>query len=139
MDVTGINNNMINFSIDNAKEQTKSNEFEKILKKAYNENDEKELKKQCKEFEKVFLNMMYKQMKATVPKAELIENSFASQTFEEMFDEKITEEVAKGSGVGLGDMLYKSLIRDMKATYKKTDGVDNGEKEKTDIFQEKTE
>jgi len=139
MDISGINNNITKFSMENAKKQTESAGFEKTLKKAYNEKDEKELKKQCKEFEKIFLDMMYKEMRATVPKAELVENSFASQTFEEMFDNKITEEVAKGPGVGLGDMLYKSLVREMKSTYKKADGAENGEKEKTDIFQEKTE
>lgn len=118
MDITGINNNMINSQIDNAKSQLKKDEFETRLKKAYNEKDEKELKKACKDFEQIFLGIMYKQMKATIPKSDLVENSFAQDTFEGMLDDQIAGEVAKGPGIGLADMMFKSLSREMKSTYK---------------------
>ncbi|MGE5327901.1 MAG: rod-binding protein [Deltaproteobacteria bacterium] len=129
--IGGINNNMVDFSVDNAKSKIKSNEFESTLKKAYSEKDEKQLKKVCKDFEQIMLNMMFKQMKATIPKSDLTENSFAKQTFEEMYYEKITDEVAKGQGIGLADMLYKSLSKDMNSTYVRTG--DKKDEKQTDM------
>jgi len=115
--IGGINNNMVDFSVDNAKNQVKRNEFESALKKAYSEKDEKQLKKVCKDFEQIMLNMMFKQMRATIPKSDLIENSFAKETFEGMYYEKISEEMTKGRGMGLADMLYKSLSKGMNNAY----------------------
>jgi len=132
--IGGINNNLVDFSVENAKSQVKSNEFESMLKEAYSEKDDKKLKKVCKDFEQIMLNMMYKQMRATIPKSDLIENSFARETFEEMYYEKISEEVAKGAGMGIGDMLYKSLSKEMKNTYTPTG--DKKDEKKTDIHQE---
>ncbi|MGE5473006.1 MAG: rod-binding protein [Ignavibacteriales bacterium] len=119
--IGGINNNLVDFSVDNAKSQVKTNEFENTLKKAYSEKDEKQLKKVCKDFEQIMLNMMFKQMRATVQKSDLTDNSFATETFQSMYDEKITEEMAKGKGIGLADMLYKSLSKDMDKTYAPSD------------------
>jgi len=133
--IGGINNNMVNFSVDNAKSQVKTNEFENLLKKAYSEKDDKQLKKVCKDFEQVMLNMMYKQMRAAIPKSDLLQDDSAKDTFEDMYYDKIVENVANGQGMGLGDMLYKSMSKDMKNTY-----VLSGEKKdekKTDIHQEK--
>lgn len=138
MDVSGINNGMVNTAIENAKRDVKNNEFEKLLKKAYDQKDKEKLKKACKDFEQIFLGIMYKQMRATVPKSSLIEGSFARETFEEMLDERIAQEAAKGQGIGLADVLYKSLVKDMEATYTKEEGNCNGEK-KTDIQQEEIE
>ncbi len=126
MDITSINNNIVNQSLDNAKKEVKNNEFERMLKKAYDEKDEKQLKKVCREFEQIFLNHMYKQMRATIPKSDLVEGGFARETFEEMLDEKIAEEVAKGPGIGLGDMLYQNLARNMKPTYTPAGGKEDG-------------
>lgn len=126
--IGGINNNMVDFSVDNAKNQAKTNEFENTLKKAYSEKDEKQLKKVCMDFEQIMLNMMYKQMKATIPKSDLVENSFARDTFEDMFYEKISEEVVKGKGIGLGEMLYKSLSKDMKNAYAPSEKTKNESK-----------
>lgn len=119
--IGGINNNLVDFSADNAKSQVKNDEFEETLKKAYSEKDEKQLKKVCKDFEQIMLNMMLKQMRSTVQKSGLTENTFAAETFQSMYDEKITEEMAKGRGIGLADMLYKSLSKDMKNTYVPSD------------------
>lgn len=133
--ITGINNNLVNFSVDNAKKQAESGEFEKVLKKAYDEKDDKQLKKVCKDFEQIMLNMMFKEMKKTVIKSELFENSFAQDTFEEMYNEKITEKISEGRGIGLADMLYKSLSSRMNKTY----GSAGAENSSGEIKTEKTE
>jgi len=133
--IGGINNNMVDFSVDNAKSQVKTDEFEGRLKKAYTEKDDKQLKKVCKNFEQIMLNMMYKQMRASIPKSNLLEDDSAKDTFEDMYYDKITEDIANGPGMGLGDMLYKSLSKDMKNTYVST-GEKSNEEKATDIHKE---
>jgi flagellar protein FlgJ len=117
MNVSGINNNMVSTNIENAKSQAQNSNFENVLKKAYNDKDKKELKKVCQQFEQMFMGMMLKEMRATVPKADPSENDFAQQTFQDMLDDKYTEESSKGKGIGLSDMLYKNLVKQMDSTY----------------------
>ena len=67
------------------------------------------LKEACKGFEAMFLNMMYREMRATVPENDIIKKSNAIKIFEDMRDTEMTKKVADGGGIGLGDLLYKQL------------------------------
>ena len=71
-------------------------------------NDAK-LKKTCQEMEGVFLNMMLKSMRATVPKNSLASKSLQSDTMQSMFDMELTRNLAMGGGTGLADMMYRNL------------------------------
>ena len=97
--------------------KTDATEFESVLKKAFDEGDKKKLKDACDEFESVMLQILYKQMKATVPESDFIEKSSARTMFEDMLDETLME---KGShrGVGISDMMYKQLSAHMDRAYK---------------------
>lgn len=97
--------------------KTDATEFESVLKKAFDEGDKKKLKDACDEFESVMLQILYKQMKATVPESDFIEKSSARTMFEDMLDETLME---KGShrGVGISDMMYKQLSAQMDRAYK---------------------
>lgn len=97
--------------------QTDATEFESVLKKAFDDGDKKKLKDACDEFETVMLQILYKQMKATVPEAGLVEKSSARTMFEDMLDETLME---KGShrGMGISDMMYKQLSTQMDKAYK---------------------
>lgn len=76
----------------------------------YKEDPEK-LMAVCKEFEAVFINIMLKQMRSTVVEGGLTEKSHARKIFEEMQDEKMSQELAKGQGIGLAQYLYKQMQR----------------------------
>jgi len=67
------------------------------------------LKKVCSDFERVLLEMMYKEMRATVKKSGLIKEDYGQKVYESMLDEKIVDAAVKGGGIGLGDALYKLL------------------------------
>lgn len=73
--------------------------------------DAEKLQEVCKEFEAIFLNMMLKQMRRTVPEGNLVEKSFAREMYESMQDEEMAKEMAKGRGIGLAQELYKQLSR----------------------------
>ena len=58
----------------------------------------------------MFLSMMYKQMRATVPEGGLFgKKSNAMNIFEDMRDTELMNEVSKSGGIGIADMMYKQL------------------------------
>lgn len=91
--------------------------FEDALQKAFDENDKEKLKEVCNDFEKIMLQMMYKQMKATVPDGGLTEKSSARGIFEDMLDETLMGKASE-RGMGISDMMYKQLSAKMDKTYK---------------------
>lgn len=99
--------------------QANEGNFESKLKKAFDTKDEKALKSVCKDFEGVFMKIIYKEMKATVIKSDFMPTSNAKDMFDSMLDDKLAEESSKAGGIGLGDMLFKQMKKDMITKYKK--------------------
>ena len=87
-----------------------------VVNEAATSKEDQELKQACKGFEAMFLNMMYKQMRATVPTDSLFGESNAKKIYQEMHDEKLMDSIADGGGVGLADMIYKQLSRSARTT-----------------------
>ena len=71
--------------------------------------EQEALKKATEDFEAIFLTMMFKNMRNTVPDGGLMEKSFGRGIYEEMQDEKMAEEIASNGGVGLAKELYQQL------------------------------
>jgi len=115
MDISKIDNNLINNSIGSTKNTINDQDFENKLKRAMENKDEAELKKACSEFEGILLNMLYKNMKATISKSTLIPKDSGTEIFEGMFDDKIVEEASKQNSLGLAEQLYKQLSRQLKS------------------------
>ena len=88
------------------------------LTSAYTEKDDAKLKETCKEFESLFINMMMKEMRKTVPESELLSSSFATDTYQEMLDEEISKAASKGNGIGIADAMYRQISAKLKNTYK---------------------
>lgn len=98
----------------NKVEEAGNKKFESILQEVTSSKQEKELKEACQNFEALFLNMMFKSMRNTIPKSEFMSDSFATDMYEDMLYEKFSEEAAKDRGIGLGDMLYKQLLKNLE-------------------------
>lgn len=111
--IGGVNN--LNNLVDNAKNKVEDKSFEEELNNALKSKDDASLKKVCSDFESILLNMMYKQMKSSIPKSELIPQDAAQDVYESMLDEKLVEQAVESGGIGLADMLYKQLSK-QKAT-----------------------
>jgi Rod binding protein len=95
------------------------NSFEEKLKAAIENKDQKELKSACKQFEGIMLEMMYKQMRATVVKSNLVEEDSGMEIFQGMLDDKLMEQASQTSAMGLADALYKQLSRQIDTSSKK--------------------
>lgn len=113
--INPINNNAAVYKQAQIKNQEGSQgEFERAIEKAVEEKDEKKLRKACSDLEAIFVNMMFKEMRNTIQKANLMEEGMASEMYEDMLFDKYTEEIAKGKGVGISEILYKQLSKSMK-------------------------
>ena len=125
MDISGINDKIVNNRLQEAKNKVTQDDFESRLKTAMDSKDEQELKKVCKDFEGIILGMMYKQMKATVQKSDLLPGDIGRDVYESMLDEKMVEEASKGNGAGLSDVLYRQLSRQLKSAVKASEKGDS--------------
>ena len=74
--------------------------------------DQEELKKLAKQFESIFVNLLMKSMRATIPKEGLI-SSFSLEMYQSMFDQEVANEMSEstGKGLGLAEVLYTQLSR----------------------------
>lgn len=114
MDISKISSNAIDSltnDVTRSVEQASDDSFAKMLEAAVQNNDDKELKKACQEFESIMLNMMYKQMKATIIKSDLIEKEAGTEIYESMQDENLMELASKTGSFGLAESLYKQLSK----------------------------
>ena len=116
----------LNNSMNTMKAQIDSNKSDELKNKidsAKNSKDNSELRDVAEQFESVFINMMLKTMRSTIPEGQgYIEKSNATQTYETMLDEEMSKNMAKGGGLGLSDMIYKSLVK--RAEMEKSNEID---------------
>jgi len=110
MDVGSVNSKNTLDSVQNTKTKSTDDDFERRLKAAAENGDNAELKQVCKEFEGIFVSMMYKQMRATVPKSDYLQSDSATEIFNSMLDDKLCD-AASQKGIGLGDMMYKQMSK----------------------------
>jgi peptidoglycan hydrolase FlgJ len=68
-----------------------------------------ELKKVSKNFEAIFMRMLFKEMRNSVQKSGLMGNSKAMEFFETMQDEQMSEKLASAGGIGIGNIIYQRL------------------------------
>ena len=85
--------------------------------KAQAAKDDSKLKTTCKDMEAMFLNMMLTDMRKTVQKSKLIDDS-KEDIMTSMLDGEMTKKMANAGGMGLADMLYRQLHIDAKAEKK---------------------
>lgn len=77
--------------------------------------EDKKLREACQGFEAMFLNIMYNEMRNTVPKNELFGHDNADDILQSMRDTAMMNAAAESGGVGLAKMLYDQLKLDSKA------------------------
>ena len=73
------------------------------------EEEARQLRDAAQQFEAMFLNLMWQEMRKTVPKDELIGNSNAIDIFQEMHDSEVMKDISKAGGIGIADMMVQQL------------------------------
>ena len=72
--------------------------------------DERQAKDACKEFEALFINMMLKELRATVNKSGLMDGGKAEELYTSLMDTQMSREMAAQGGIGLAEMLYRQMM-----------------------------
>ncbi len=112
MKIDSINySNTYQTEFESKKDAVDADSFKKKLEEAADSKDEKKLRDVCEQFEAVFVNMLFKEMRKTVQEGGLVEKSQARETFEGMLDEEMSKKVTEGGGIGLADMMVKSFMK----------------------------
>lgn len=108
----------LNFPLDNNyyRELMNNNNLEK-LKDTYSADkqedvEDKKLRSLANEFASIFMNQMFKAMRATIPEGGLIDGGFAEDVFTDMLDSEISKQgVGQDAFNSLGALLYQLLKR----------------------------
>lgn len=80
------------------------------------EKEKKALKDACQGFEAMFLNIMLKSMRDTVPDDGLFGKSQGMDIYTSMHDQYLAEKISRGeNSTGLGEYLYRQLQDSIKS------------------------
>ena len=74
-----------------------------------NEKDPEALKQVCRDFEAVFINTLFQQMRKTVPDSGYLDHGMGMEMFEDVMDMEVARDMARNGGFGLGRLLYEQL------------------------------
>lgn len=85
--------------------------LERKIEGAKESKEDEKLMEVCKEFESVFIYMMMKEMKKTIPDEDgLIPKSTGTKIFEDMYMEELSKEVVeRDEGFGIAKMMYEQF------------------------------
>lgn len=87
-------------------------DFQKKAEYVLENKEKEELKSVCEEFESIFLNMVFKEMRNTVIDGGLIEKDTGYNIFEDMYFEELSKEASnKDDGIGIAKMLYEQFTK----------------------------
>jgi flagellar protein FlgJ len=70
-----------------------------------------ELKKASADFESIFIYQLLQTMRKTVPEGGYLSSKKSSGTYMMMFDQQVAEDLAKGEGIGLKNILFEQLSK----------------------------
>ncbi len=87
-------------------EQDKINDIKKISEKPESNNSDEKLKKAVSDFSAIFLKMMFKSMRSTLPENKYIDGGYAEEVFTKMMDKEVSK-------LGSGQSTFKNLNRAM--------------------------
>lgn len=74
--------------------------------------DPQQLKAATQQFEAVFIQQMFKDMRNTIPEGGLIERSNADDIYTQMQDAEAAKVMAERGGIGLADLMMQQLLDD---------------------------
>jgi len=78
------------------------------LKKGARENSPEAIKQVAKQFESLFVQMMLKSMRDTVPENELF-GSNAEKMYQDMYDKQLSTSISNSRGIGLANVIERQL------------------------------
>jgi len=89
---------------------TTVNDFQALsgLKKGAREKSPETIRQVAKQFESLFVQMMLKSMRDTVPENQLFASK-AEKMYQDMYDKQLSKHISNGKGIGLADSIERQL------------------------------
>lgn len=81
-------------------------------KKLSPEQKAKKLRDACEGFESVFIQKMWQEMRNTLPKGGLLQGR-EEKFWQDMYDQELSKKMTSAGGIGLADMMYAQLSRNL--------------------------
>ncbi|MDX2481893.1 MAG: rod-binding protein [Desulfuromusa sp.] len=79
--------------------------------KAHKGQDPEKLKEAAQQFEAIFIQQMYKEMRKTIPDDGLIQRGNADDVYAQLQDMEAAKITAQQGGIGLADMMMQQLMK----------------------------
>jgi len=79
--------------------------------KAHKGQDPEQLKEAAQQFEAIFIQQMFKEMRKTIPDDGLIERGNADDIYSQLQDMEAAKITAQQGGIGLADLMMKQLMK----------------------------
>lgn len=91
-------------------------------KKISPEAKAKKLREACEGFESVFIQKMWQEMRNTLPKNGLLHGR-EEQFWQDMYDQELSKKMTSAGGIGLADMMYEQLSRNLVSASRSAAGL----------------
>jgi len=112
IDNASLTSTVSNSQISDKRDEEKLKSFTDALDSAKESGDDDKLKEVSQQFEAFFINSIFKSMRQSADWGEgMTEKSHARGIYEGMMDEKMSDEIATGRGIGISDMIYKQMAK----------------------------
>ena len=94
-------------------------------KKMTEAEKEKKLREACEGFESIFIQKMWQEMRSTLPKTNMLQGR-EEQYWQSMYDQELAKSMTAAGGIGLADMMYSQLSRDLVSASRGTASAQAG-------------
>lgn len=94
-------------------------------KKMTEAEKEKKLREACEGFESIFIQKMWQEMRSTLPKTNMLQGR-EEQYWQSMYDQELAKSMTAAGGIGLADMMYAQLSRDLVSASRSTASAKTG-------------
>lgn len=85
----------------------------------------KKLREACEGFESIFIQKMWQEMRNTVPKGGLLQGK-EERFWQDMYDQELSKSMTSAGGIGLADMMYEQLSRNLVSASRSAAGSVTG-------------
>lgn len=85
----------------------------------------KKLREACEGFESIFIQKMWQEMRNAVPKTGMLIGR-EERFWQDMYDQELSKSMTKAGGIGLADMMYEQLSRNLVSASRSAAGLSQG-------------
>ncbi len=96
-----------------------------LATKKPDEMSDRELREVAKNFESLFVRILLKEMRKTIPGDGFLQYSHATQMYTEIGDDALASDIAEHGGLGIADLVYQQLKETRDNLYTAQDIIAN--------------